>query len=77
MVFHGGATESNIRSLMNSVEGQIISGPSSTGFYTIVIINKEEQSELVLNSLRQSPWIKLAEPAVNGNVRGSVTSYEQ
>lgn len=74
VVFHGAATESNIRSLMNSVEGQIISGPSVTGFYTVVIPKNLEQNELILNSLRQSPWIKLAEPAVN---KGTVTSYKQ
>jgi len=65
VVFHSAATEKDIRTLLNTVEGQIISGPSVSGVYTVAIIKNEQQNSLILNSLRQSPWTKLAEPAVN------------
>lgn len=65
IIFHNAATELDMRTLINSIEGQIISGPSVSGVYTIATLKNEQQNSLILNTLRQSPWTKLAEPAVH------------
>ena len=64
MIFHPAATEADIRTLLNNVDAQIISGPSKAGLYTISTLKPSTQQELVLNNLRTSPWVKLAEPSV-------------
>lgn len=65
ILFHQAATENDMRNLLTSIEGQIISGPSLSGVYTIATLKTEKQEAIILNTLRQSPWVKLAEPAVH------------
>ena len=71
LMFHPATTEVDIRNLMGSVEGQIISGPSASGVYNVAVLHNDQQGTLVLDSLRRSPWVRLAEPAVH---RDGVTS---
>ena len=65
IIFHAASTELDIRQLMNSVGAQIISGPSVSGVYTIAVVRETPQQDLILRSLRNSPWIKLAEPVIS------------
>ncbi|MCV6604341.1 MAG: zf-HC2 domain-containing protein [Porticoccaceae bacterium] len=64
VIFHPAATEVDMRTLLNNVDAQIISGPSKAGLYTISTLKPVAQQQLVLQSLRASPWVKLAEPSV-------------
>ncbi|MDM3870259.1 zf-HC2 domain-containing protein [Porticoccus sp. W117] len=65
VIFQPAATEMNIRTLLNTVDAQIISGPSNAGLYTISTLKPSAQQELILQNLRGSPWVKLAEPSVH------------
>lgn len=65
LVFHPESTEATIRNLLMSVDGKIVNGPSKSGVYDIAILNGLAQNEWILQNLRNSPWVKLAEPAVH------------
>ncbi len=53
IVFNPSATESNIRELLLSVEGDIVSGPSAKGRY-VITLSEEMKSEQKINNLKQA-----------------------
>ncbi len=64
VMFHPKATEGEIRELIASVSGQITSGPSLSGVYSIAV-RGELDREAVLLELRSSPWMEFVEPVLH------------
>lgn len=62
VVFKEDAREKDIRELIKKIDGRIIDGPSKTGLY-IIGIKDREKKETVLNILRKSNIVVLAEPS--------------
>ena len=65
VVFHPKSTESDVRNLVLGVGGQITSGPSLSGVYTLAV--REQSDGGALQQLRESPWIEFAEPVIHVN----------
>ncbi len=70
VVFADGATEKEIRDLLLSLRGQIVSGPSALGVYTVEVPAGPDPLDRVLANLRARPKVSFAEP-VNGGSGGS------
>jgi hypothetical protein len=67
VVFAGDMTEQELRELLGRLEAQIVDGPSPTGVYTLRLSpagRAEDQTRIALETLRMSPKVRLAEPAV-------------
>ncbi|WP_455212030.1 hypothetical protein [Kaarinaea lacus] len=63
VVFADNATQKEIRELLASVDAQIANGPTSIGLYTIYIKGNETDAKLVIDKLKKSTLILLAEPS--------------
>jgi hypothetical protein len=63
IVFADQATQKEIRELLASVDAQIANGPTSIGLYTIYIKGNETDAKLVIDKLKKSALILLAEPS--------------
>jgi RNA polymerase sigma-70 factor (ECF subfamily) len=63
IIFQDAATHQQIRDLLLSLELEMHSGPTDIGLYTVVIDGDEEQAAKVLNTLRKTEIILLADPA--------------
>ena len=63
VVFADSATQKEIRELLAGVEAQIANGPTSIGLYTIYIKGNENDAKSVIDRLKKSALILLAEPA--------------
>jgi hypothetical protein len=63
VVFADNATQKEIRELLASVDAQIANGPTSIGLYTIYIKGNETDAKSVINKLKKSTLILLAEPS--------------
>ena len=63
MVFADDITEKELRGLLQSVDGEIVAGPSAIGVYTVRIRKSDtpEQLQQVLMTLRAHAKVKLAE----------------
>ena len=63
VVFADDITEKELRTLLASVGGTIIHGPSALGVYTVTIpLAGRAQLGPVLEALRAHPQVRLAEP---------------
>ncbi len=60
VVFHDMAVEKQIRDLLNDLNATIISGPSKTGLYIILIKDTPDKAN-VLNILKDSALVKFAQ----------------
>jgi len=67
VVFAPGATEQEIRDLLLGTRGQIVSGPSSLGVYTVEVPTGPDPLDKVLAHLRKHRQVSLAEPVVGGD----------
>ena len=63
VVFADNATQKEIRELLATVDAQIANGPTSIGLYTIYIKGTESEAKIVIDKLKKSTLILLAEPA--------------
>ena len=63
VVFADNATQKDIRDLLGSVDAQIANGPTSIGLYTIYVKGNQNDAKNVINRLKKSTLILLAEPA--------------
>jgi hypothetical protein len=63
VVFADSATQKEIRELLASVDAQIANGPTSIGLYTIYIKGNEVDAKFVIDTLKKSTLILLAEPS--------------
>ncbi len=63
VVFADNATQKEIRELLASVDAQIANGPTSIGLYTIYIKGNETDAKYVIDKLKKSTLILLAEPS--------------
>lgn len=66
VVFADNATQKDIRELLVNTKAQIANGPTDIGLYTIYIRTSAKQAELVIDNLKKSKLILLAEPAFAG-----------
>ena len=62
IVFQPNAQEADIRSLLQSIQGSVSSGPSREGRY-VVSVGKQSDLEKVMRTLKQSKFVLFAEPA--------------
>jgi hypothetical protein len=62
VLFREDATEKEIREILLHVQGEIVSGPSAFGTYTIEIPAKGDPPAALLTHLRSQPQVRLAEP---------------
>lgn len=69
VVFADGTTEKEVRDLLLSLRGQIVSGPSPLGVYTVEIPNGPDPLDRVLAHLRSRPKVSFAEPVNGGAAR--------
>jgi anti-sigma factor RsiW len=68
VVFADDLTEQELRTLLNSIGGTIVKGPSALGFYTVEIPVSEGSPGLldpILDAVRAHPKVRLAEPIPN------------
>lgn len=63
VVFQDDATNQQIRDLLLALQAEIYSGPTEIGLYTLQIQGDEKRAQEVLNTLRNSGVIVLADPA--------------
>jgi hypothetical protein len=63
VVFADNATQKEIRELLASVDAQIANGPTTIGLYTIYIKGNETDAKSVIDKLKKSTLILLAEPS--------------
>lgn len=63
VVFADNATQKEIRELLVSFDAQIANGPTSVGLYTIYVKGDQSNAEDVVDKLKKSKLILLAEPA--------------
>ncbi len=69
VVFAPTTTETELRRLLLEVRGELIAGPSPLGAYTVAVPADGQGAEpmaLVLEHLRASPRVRLAEPVTSG-----------
>ncbi len=64
LVFAPGTTEQEIRDLLLGIRGQIVSGPSSLGVYTVEVPTGPDPLDDVLTHVRKHRQVSLAEPVV-------------
>jgi hypothetical protein len=63
VVFDGAATESEMRGLLQAIQGQVVEGPSYIGVYTVRLDSGEGGTlDEALKTLRANPKVRLAEP---------------
>lgn len=62
VVFRPNAVESDIRSLLHTIQGSVSSGPSKEGRY-VVSISSQSELEKAMLTLKQSQIVLFAEPA--------------
>jgi len=62
VVFAPGTTEQEIRGLLLGIRGQIVSGPSSLGVYTVEVPTGPDPLDDVLAHVRKHRQVSLAEP---------------
>ena len=62
LVFAPGTTEQEIRDLLLGIRGQIVSGPSSLGVYTVEVPTGPDPLDDVLSHVRKHRQVSLAEP---------------
>lgn len=62
LVFAPGTTEQEIRDLLLGIRGQMISGPSSLGVYTVEVPTGPDPLDEVLAHVRKHRQVSLAEP---------------
>ncbi|HEY2737887.1 MAG TPA: zf-HC2 domain-containing protein [Thermoanaerobaculia bacterium] len=62
LVFAPGTTEQEIRDLLLGIRGQIVSGPSSLGVYTVEVPTGPDPLDDVLAHIRKHRQVSLAEP---------------
>lgn len=62
VVFAPGTTEQEIRDLLLGIRGQIVSGPSSLGVYTVEVPTGPDPLDGVLAHVRKHRQVSLAEP---------------
>jgi len=62
VVFAAGTTEQEIRDLLLGIRGQIVSGPSSLGVYTVEVPTGPDPLDGVLAHVRKHRQVSLAEP---------------
>ena len=63
VIFQDAATAKEIKSLLQSLDAEMHSGPTNIGLYTIVVDVDESRAKEVLNKLRKSKIVLLADPA--------------
>lgn len=63
IIFKDDATHQKIRDLLRSKKLQMFSGPTDIGLYTVVIDSDEEHAHKIVNELRKSEIVLLADPA--------------
>jgi len=63
LIFKDEATHLQIRKLLTQLEAVTVAGPTEIGLYTIEIDGDEQQAQDVLNKLRMSDIVLLADPA--------------
>lgn len=63
LIFKDEATHLQIRKLLLQLEAVTVAGPTEIGLYTIEIDGNEQQAQDVLNKLRMSDIVLLADPA--------------
>ncbi|WP_455222992.1 RNA polymerase sigma factor [Kaarinaea lacus] len=63
VVFQDNATHQQIRDLLLALQAEVYSGPTEIGLYTIEIQGDERRAQEVLNTLRNSGVVVLADPA--------------
>lgn len=61
VVFRESATEVEIRHLLHAIGGSVLSGPSREGRY-VIALEKRDNLDLFLNTLRRSQVVAFAEP---------------
>jgi hypothetical protein len=66
LVFAEGAGESDIAAVLQSVNANLVAGPSTNGVYTIAVAEHEKDPEHILTVLRNNPKIRFA---ASGNVK--------
>ena len=69
VVFADDTTEKEVRGLLLSLRGQIVSGPSPLGVYTVEIPSGPDPLDRVLAHLRSRPKVSFAEPVNGGAAR--------
>lgn len=62
VLFREDATEKEIREILLRIQGEIVSGPSAFGTYTVEIPVGGEPTGALLTHLRSQPQVRLAEP---------------
>ncbi|HEY5603727.1 MAG TPA: RNA polymerase sigma factor [Gammaproteobacteria bacterium] len=63
VIFQDNATNQQIRDLLLALQAELYSGPTNIGLYTITIAGNEQRAQEVLNALRNSSVVVVAEPA--------------
>jgi len=63
VVFADNATQKEIRELLAGVDAQIANGPTAIGLYTIYVKGNQLDAKSVIDRLKKSTLILLAEPA--------------
>lgn len=63
IIFQDSATHQKIRDLLLSMDLQMHSGPTDIGLYTVIVDGDEQEATQVLNKLRKSEIVLLADPA--------------
>ncbi|WP_455202838.1 RNA polymerase sigma factor [Kaarinaea lacus] len=63
LIFKDEATHLQIRKLLLQLEAETVAGPTEIGLYTVEIDGSEQQAQDVLNKLRMSDIVLLADPA--------------
>jgi hypothetical protein len=63
LIFKDEATHLQIRKLLLQLEAVTVAGPTEIGLYTIEIDGDDKQAQDVLNKLRMSDIVLLADPA--------------
>ncbi|HEX5718156.1 MAG TPA: hypothetical protein VF179_18490, partial [Thermoanaerobaculia bacterium] len=64
VVFAEGATERQIRDVLLPIGGQLASGPSALGVYTVELPEGRDPLPVVLQHLRSRPEVSFAEPVM-------------
>jgi hypothetical protein len=63
VVFADNATQKQIRELLAGIDAQIANGPTDIGLYTIYVKGNQTDAKNIINRLKKSTLILLAEPA--------------
>lgn len=73
LVFAPGVSEREIRGLLLELRGEIVGGPTPLGSYTIELPvgPVADPIAVVLEHLRESPWVRFAEPVATSETSGA------